>query len=155
HHRAFSLFHLVAATVADEHRFTRHRRPPSQGSIFGKSTETRNALSGLACTSNSPRTQQTEHGLFFRRETYLARFDDAQMPRAKIIDRSPVEVLLDNGRRHVRLARHCRRISEPLGDAPHDRGHRPLLFAFRLRKSLFAYALGEVDRREERAAPGA
>src|SRR3954453_17772111 len=77
------------------------------------------------------------------------------MPGTEIVDSSPFEVLLDNGRRYVRLSRDSRRISEPLRDPPHDGGDRALLVAFRLRKSLLAGALGEVDRREQRAAPGA
>src|SRR2546423_6556475 len=76
------------------------------------------------------------------------------MPRPKIVDRSPVQVLLDNCRRDVRLPSDRRRVSESRRNTPHDRGYRPLLLAFRLRESLLGGALGEVDRSEQGAAPG-
>src|SRR5439155_26608657 len=77
------------------------------------------------------------------------------MPRPKVVDRSPAQVLLDNCRRDVRLPSDRRRISESRRNTPHDRGYRPLLLVFRLRESLFGGALGEVDRGEQRTAPGA
>src|SRR3954449_2719123 len=77
------------------------------------------------------------------------------MPSAKIVDRSSVEILLHNRRRDVRLTRYCGCISEPLRNEPHDGCDRALLLAFRLRKPLLGGTLGEVDRREERPAPGA
>ena len=77
------------------------------------------------------------------------------MPRSKIVDRSPIEVLLDNCRRDIRLARDGRRISESFRNTPHRCTDRSLLLAFRLRKSLLRGALREIDRREQRAASGA
>src|SRR5215831_3474219 len=126
-----------------------------KGDFRGNPTETRRVLSSLACASNSPRTQQAEHRLFLRREPCLTRLDDAQMPRAKIVDRSPVAVLLDNRRRDVRLACDGRSISEPFRNTPHDRTDRSLLLGFRLRKSVPGSALCEVDGSQKGAAPGA
>ena len=47
-------------------------------------------------------------------EPDLARADDAQMPGPEILDRSPVEILVDHRRRDVRGAADGRRISELL-----------------------------------------
>src|SRR5437763_13440915 len=77
------------------------------------------------------------------------------MSRTKIVDRSPVQVLLDNRRRDVRLASDRGSISESLRNPPHDRGDRPLLLTFRLRKSLLGGTLRQVDRSEKRPSPGA
>jgi hypothetical protein len=75
------------------------------------------------------------------------------MAGPEIVDRSSLEVLLDNRRRDIRLSRHGRRISELLRDTLHDRRDRSLLLPFRLRKSLPVHTFRKVDRGEERAAP--
>src|SRR5437763_11180896 len=72
------------------------------------------------------------------------------MARPEIVDRAAVEVLLPDGRAHVRGAGDRGRVSEPLGDAAHDRRHG----AFLARRGVGRVAeLGECDRRLERAAP--
>ena len=50
------------------------------------------------------------------------------MPRAKVVDRAPVEILLDDGGADVRRARNGRRVSEALADdcaSPPPRGALP------------------------------
>src|SRR5687767_13580335 len=73
------------------------------------------------------------------------------MPRTKVIDRSPVEILLDDGRAHVRAARYRRSVSQPLSDRAHDVCDRLL----RLGVALADAVLGERDCGRQRAAPGA
>src|SRR3954464_9168015 len=73
------------------------------------------------------------------------------MPWPKIVDRSPVEILLDDRRADVRRARYGRRVSEPLADRPHHRRDRALLLGHRLGFS----PLRELDRGHQRPAPGA
>jgi len=51
---------------------------------------------------------RTEQRLFFQRESWVTSVDDAQMTRAEIVERSPVELLLDDRRRCVRAMRDCR-----------------------------------------------
>src|SRR5215207_6686359 len=50
------------------------------------------------------------------------------MPGSKIVDRPPVEVLLDDGGADIGGTRDGRRVPKPFGDAPHDGYHRALLF---------------------------
>src|SRR5918994_5354254 len=104
-----------------------------------------------ARTANTPRAEQTEERVFFRIETDIARLHDAQMPRTKVIDRSSVEILLDHGWAHVRVARDRRRVSEPLADHPHHVCDHLL----RLGVGLGRAVLCERDRSRERAAPRA
>src|SRR5437899_3136127 len=73
------------------------------------------------------------------------------MPRPKIVDRSSVEILLDDGRADVRPARYGRRISEPLAHGAHRRCDD----ACGLRLRLGNAVLGERDRGEQRPAPRA
>src|SRR5687768_15245898 len=73
------------------------------------------------------------------------------MPRTKVIDRSAVEILLDDSRAHIRVARYSRSVSEPLSDRAHDVCDRLL----RLGVALADAALGKRDCGRERAAPGA
>src|SRR5688500_11364649 len=73
------------------------------------------------------------------------------MPRTEIVDRSPVEILLDDRRADVGGARDGRRIAEALAHLPHYSRDHPL----RLRLALGDSVLGEADRGGERAAPGA
>src|SRR5262249_55537776 len=80
----------------------------------------------------------------------IARTDDAQMTWPEIVDRSPVEILLDDGRADVGRARNGRRIAEPFADLAHHGGDRPLLRRLALRRRR----LGELDRPDERAPPG-
>ena len=58
------------------------------------------------------------------------------MPRPKVLDRSPVQVLLDNCGRDVRLPSDRRCVSESRRNTPHDRGYRPLLLAFRAPRTV-------------------
>src|SRR6266516_7208709 len=73
------------------------------------------------------------------------------MPRPKIVDRSSVEILLDDGRADVRRARYGRRISEPLAHGAHRRGDDGCGLRLRLDYAV----LGERDRGEQRPAPRA
>src|SRR5947209_15848088 len=75
------------------------------------------------------------------------------MPGAEILDSSSGEILLDDGRSDVRRPADRRRIPELLRHKPHDRGDLAFLRRGGLRKAGTGGALGEVDRREERAAP--
>jgi hypothetical protein len=58
-------------------------------------------LSSFARAPYSPRAQEADDSLFFQVQTDLARTDDAQMPWPEIVDRSTVEILLDDGRADV------------------------------------------------------
>src|SRR6266571_5346034 len=69
----------------------------------------------------------------------------------EIVDRSSVEILLDDRRADVRGTRYGRRISQPLADEPHHRRDA----APRLRRILGQIVLGERDRGDDRTAPGA
>src|SRR5918994_7961943 len=72
------------------------------------------------------------------------------MPRAKVIDRTPVEILLDNRRADVRGSGHCRRVSELLSDEAHHGGDHAPGFAL----GLADPSLSEADGGRQRAAPG-
>jgi hypothetical protein len=52
---------------------------------------------GNSRTPNSPRKQQTQQCTLLAIESLSACTDDAEMPRAKIVHRSPVQILLDAG----------------------------------------------------------
>jgi len=65
------------------------------------------------------------------------------MPRAEILDRSPIEILIDDGRTDVRRSRHRGRIPQLLRDPTHDRRDRALLRRRCLGKPLPPGALGE------------
>src|SRR3989442_11815511 len=73
------------------------------------------------------------------------------MLRPKIVDRSSVEILLDDGRADVRPARYGRRISESLAHGAHRRCDD----ACGLRLRLGNAVLGERDRGQQRSAPRA
>src|SRR5439155_24630958 len=73
------------------------------------------------------------------------------MARAIVIDRSAVEILVDDGGTDVRRARNRRRISELLADATHHGGAGALL----LRGGRDRSTLGERDRRGQRPSPRA
>src|SRR5690348_18065969 len=73
------------------------------------------------------------------------------MAWTKVINSSPVEILLDDRRAYVRRARNCGRISEALADLSHDARDGSL----RLRLSLGDAVLGESHGRGERPAPRA
>src|SRR4051812_48870808 len=70
------------------------------------------SLRGRARRANSPRSQQAQCRLLFRVETEITGADDAQMPGPEIVDRSPVEILLDDCRADVRRARDGGSVSE-------------------------------------------
>src|SRR3954451_6836324 len=71
------------------------------------------------------------------------------MSGPEILDRSAVEVLLDDCGTDVARARDRRRIPEAFADRPHDGGNT----SFRLGVGLGKSALGKADRRREGAAP--
>src|SRR3954470_3388921 len=73
------------------------------------------------------------------------------MARAEIVDRSPVEILLDHRRADVRGARNRGGVAELLADLPPHRGYRLPLRGRRLRQP----ALGERDGGDQRPAPRA
>src|SRR5947208_515450 len=73
------------------------------------------------------------------------------MSWAEILDRSAVEILVDHGGADVRAARNSRRIAELLADAPHHGRNDALRLALGVRGT----ALGQRDRGDQRAAPGA
>src|SRR5687768_14395398 len=73
------------------------------------------------------------------------------MPRTKVVDRPPVEILLDDGGTDVRSARHRWSVSELFSDRTHYGGHGTLRLGFGLRGT----ALGQIDRGRERPAPRA
>src|SRR3954453_6780549 len=71
------------------------------------------------------------------------------MPRPKILDRCPVEILIDHCWADVRPARDRRGVSKLLPHAAQPRGDGPLSLSLGLRRTV----LGERDRREQRAPP--
>src|SRR3954469_2292112 len=73
------------------------------------------------------------------------------MTRAEILDRSPVEILLDHRRAYVRRTRDRGRIGELVGHLAHHRGDLPL----RVRRGGRLAALRQLDRGGQRPAPGA
>ena len=75
------------------------------------------------------------------------------MPGPEILDRSPVEILLDHCRTDIGSPRNRGRISELLGHAAHDGRHRPLLRCLGLGKAVALRMLGELNRSEQRSAP--
>src|SRR5205085_3595535 len=114
----------------------------------------RKAPANLRCfarAANSPRAKQADECLFLTIEAEIARADHPQVAWTEVLDRAPVQVLLDDGRADVRRPRDGRRVPEPLADRPHDRRDDPL----RLRLCLDGAALRERDRSDERPAPGA
>src|SRR5262249_9655991 len=96
-----------------------------------------------------PRTKQAQEGLLFRVESSVAGADNAQMPRAEILDRSAVEIRIDHRGTDLRASRNGRGIPELPADAPHHRRYHLLRFALALRRTV----LGKCDRREQRPAP--
>ena len=86
--------HFLATTVANEHGL------PGQDRSFPAGIAT-GILSGFSTLAYPPRAKQRECRLFLLIETDITRGDDAQMAWTEIIDRSPVEVLLDDRRRDV------------------------------------------------------
>src|SRR6266496_6377008 len=72
------------------------------------------------------------------------------MAGAKILDRSTVQILVDDGRADVRAARDGRCIAELASDPPHDGGDHAFRLAVRFGRSV----LGKHDRRNQRATPG-
>jgi hypothetical protein len=115
HRRAFTLVDFVATVVADEHRLASH----DSSSFFDRGSDETNRdpnaiLRSFTSPTYSPRTQQADKCLFLGIQTRLARPDDAQMARPEIIDRSPVQILLDDGGTDVENAGNSRRVAEPL-----------------------------------------
>src|ERR1044072_6572678 len=73
------------------------------------------------------------------------------MAWTKVINSTPVEILLDDGGADVRRTRNCRRISKACTDGSHNGRDR----ALRLRLALGDAVLAERHGREQRPAPGA
>src|SRR3954452_8215988 len=73
------------------------------------------------------------------------------MPRAEILDRSPVEILLDHRRAHIGAAGNSGRIAELVSDATHHRRNHTLGLTLRFRRPT----LGKGNRGDQRPAPGA
>src|SRR3954465_1152511 len=114
-----------------------------------KNPEANRILSSFACPAYSPRAQQAENGLFFQVQTDFTRADHTQMPRAEIVDRSAVEILLHHGGADVRRPGNRRRISKLLANGSHHRRDLP----FGLGLGLGRAALRERDRGQQRPAP--
>jgi hypothetical protein len=57
----------------------------------------RRALSGLSRVANAPGSQQAEQRLLLKIEPHVTGAHYAQMTRPEILDRSAVEILLDDG----------------------------------------------------------
>src|SRR5579884_2650268 len=75
------------------------------------------------------------------------------MPRPEILERSPLEILVDDRGAHVGGARHRGRIAEVLRDTSHHRGDGPSRRSLGFGNPVAADPLGEVERGEERPAP--
>src|SRR3712207_1241915 len=73
------------------------------------------------------------------------------MPRSKVVDRPPVEVLLDNGRADVRRARDGRSVAQALAYVAHHGRDGALRFGLGSRDS----PLRERDRGGQSSAPRA
>src|SRR5262245_61690966 len=93
-------------------------------------------LSGLARSTYAPRSQQAQQSPLLRFEVDIARADNSQLTRAKVLDRPTVQILLDHRRADIGVTRNCRRVSEPPADAAHDGGNRPLRVCFGLAGSV-------------------
>src|SRR5262245_25333203 len=72
------------------------------------------------------------------------------MTRPEIVDRSPVEILLDDRGAHIGRARYGRSVPELLPHLPHHLGDA----FFRLALCLGQIFPRELDRGDERPAPG-
>jgi hypothetical protein len=132
HRRPFSFCNFHAAVVADEHCLA------CQVDLLGSRgkpssiTPVAEILRSFSRTANSIRPKQRENRLLFRVEADISRADDAQMTWPKVINRSSVEILLDDSRADMRRARNCGRIPEALADAPHHRRDHAFRLGFRL-----------------------
>src|SRR6266566_629873 len=71
------------------------------------------------------------------------------MARPKVVDRSPVEILLDDRRADVGGAGNRRGVTEPLADCPHHGDNCTLCLGFGLGRP----ALGKRNRRNQGTAP--
>src|SRR5256885_1072462 len=100
------------------------------------------SLRGGAGGANSPRAEQAQGGELFAIEPGIARADHAQMAGPEILDRSPVEILLDHRRADVRGTSDGRRVAKLLADLAHHRCDLALPVA---RRGGLAH-LGELDR---------
>src|SRR5438270_13218012 len=89
--------------------------------------------------------------MLFQIEPDISSAYDTQMSGPEILDRSPVEILVDDGGTYVRAPRDRRRVAELLPHAAHDGGND----TFRLGLRLDGTALGERDGRDQRPAPRA
>src|SRR5439155_7797338 len=76
-------------------------RPPFRERSEKSSRDAIAILSSFARSAYSPRTQQADKRLFFEIKSRLTCPDDAQISRPEIVERSPVEILLDDGRADV------------------------------------------------------
>src|SRR5215468_11165881 len=78
-----------------------------------------------------PRTKEAQQGPFFWVESGVARTHDAQMRCTEILDRSALEILVDQRRTDVGAARNSRRIPELVADATHHARYHPFFLRVR------------------------
>src|SRR5690348_1413603 len=71
------------------------------------------SLRNRARFANTPRAEQAQGRFFLGIEVDIPRADHAEPPGTEVLDRSSVQVLLDDGRTDVRRPRDGRRIPEP------------------------------------------
>src|SRR5262249_16430705 len=148
--RTFTLFDFLPAGVTHEDCFASHETSLG-GHYTGDCSEyTRWNLRGAPSSVHSRRSKQAEKRLFLQLEPDFAGREDAEMSRPEILERSPVEILVDHSGRYVRGAAYRRGVSESLAHAPHRVRHGAALG----RGSLHRPALRECDRRRQRASPG-
>ena len=101
--RALAFAHLSTTLVANENGLSSHRNCLLK-SVNGEEGAYRNGggnSRGNPRPANSPRTQQSEQRALLPIEPFGSRTDDTQMPWAKVVDRSSVQILLDDGRADV------------------------------------------------------
>ena len=101
----------------------------------------------LAYATNTPRTGQAEHGLFFRCQCRIASLGALQMTWSEIVDRSPVEVLLEYSRPYTRAASHRRRISEALDDVNSPRWKSALVARRKIQTSFHLGGIASASTR--------
>jgi hypothetical protein len=101
--RAFAFADFAAAVVANENCLSCHLICPPRKRIrlHEAYRKAEGNSGGNSRPSNSPRTQQCEECTLLLIEAAIACTDDTQMPGTKVVDRSTVEILLDDGGAHI------------------------------------------------------
>src|SRR5215218_1314868 len=119
---------FFSAAVTDEHCLACQAvLPRVHRDLYQPNRRAREISCRFSSTTNAPRAQQADQRLLLLVELRIARAHDAQMWWPEIVDRSPVEILLDDRGTDVRGPRHHRRISEPLTHRSHHRRDHTLL----------------------------